>query len=209
LFEAELADGSSFLFRTCYLPQVLASIDATDGVEDQDLGHIEEEDFRFASSCFGAEQIALRLIARAEQTAFGLGRKLEKRGFNSTCVRAVIARLCELDLLDDRRYARFWLELRLNWQATSPTRLLTGLRSKGIDREDAGSALREALDDETELRLLERFLQKHQSKRKGKGMGPRSSGDADADTDTARRSLKYMLRSEGFSSLAIETVFDE
>ena len=200
MFQAELADGSSFLFRTCYLPQVLAGVGAIDGIGDFELGHIEEEDFRFAAACFGAEQIALRLIARAEQTVFGLGRKLEKRGFDSGCVRAVISRLCEMDLLDDRRYARFWLESRIERQSTSPLRLLAGLRSKGIDREDAGSALRETLDDEAERRLLERFLRKRQGKRKGKG---------GTDADAARRTLKYTLRSEGFSSLAIETVLDE
>ena len=208
MFHAELDDGSSFSFRTCYLPPALADIDAIEGIKDRELDPDEEEGFRFASACFGAEQIALRLVARAEQTAFGLGRKLEKRGHNSGCVSAVIARLCELDLLDDRRYARFWLELRLNRLASSPLRLLAGLRSKGIDREDAGSALREVLDDEAERRLLERFLQKQQSKRKGRA-GLRSSGDTDTDTDSARRSMKYLLKSEGFSSLVIETVLDE
>ena len=206
LRRAELSDGSFFLFRLCYLSPPLASegifdaggIDAPEGFE---LSQSEEEGIRFASDCFGAEKAALQLIARAEQNAFGLRRKLEKRGHGSACAGAVTARLCELGLLDDCRYARLWLESRVGRQASSPSRLRAALRAKGIDKEDAESALREALDDEAELRLLERFARKWQRKRGAKG--------GEEDADDFRRSLKYLLKSEGFSYAAIEGFFGD
>jgi regulatory protein len=187
----ELSDGSLFSFKTCYLPLVF---NTAEGIE---INEAEEEGLRFASACLRAEKTALRLIARAEQTCLGLTRKLEKRGHDSACVRSVISQLCESALLDDRRYARLWLDARISRQSTSPRRLLIGLSSRGIDRDDTAFALKEALDDEAEFLLLRRYAEKLQRKRK-----------IDSDDGNAGRSLKYLLKSEGFSSMAIQRFLD-
>jgi len=193
----EFSDGSLFSFKDCYLSGAFTTDSYTVGSE---INADEEEAFRFASACLRAEKRALQLIARAEQTAFGLSRKLQKRGHDTACINAVIAQLCDLNLLDDRRYARLWLESRISRQATSPRRLLAALRSRGIDRHDAEAALKETLDDEAERQLLERYVQK--LRRKGAYSESAESEDI--------RSLRYMLRGEGFSSSAIEiTVLDQ
>jgi SOS response regulatory protein OraA/RecX len=159
----------------------------------------EQEDSPFAAACLRAEKTALHLIARAEQNVSGLSRKLEKRGHDSACIQTVIARLCEAGLLDDRRYARLWLGVRINRQASSPRRLFAALCSRGIDHDDAEAALKETLDDETEQRLLERYAHKLQLKR--------TNGEDD-DSAAACRSLRYALKSEGFSSAVIQCFFD-
>ena len=192
LLRVELSDGSLFSFKTCYLPLVF---DTTEGIE---INEAEEKGLRFASACLRAEKAALRLIARAEQTTLGLRRKLEKRGHDSACIRGVISQLCETGLLDDRRYARLWLDARVSRQRTSPRRLLIALSARGIDRDDTASALKEALDDEVEFLLLKRYMEKLQRKRKI------SSDDGDDS-----HSLKYQLKSEGFSSLAIQRFLAE
>jgi len=193
----ELSDGSLFSFKDCYLSGAYIADDYAAGRE---ISADEEEAFRFASACLRAEKRALQLIARAEQTVFGLSRKLQKRGHDPDCIRAVTAQLCELSLLDDRRYARLWLEARISRQAASPRRLLAALRSRGIDRHDAEAALKETLDDEAERQLLERYVQKLRRK------GALSDG---AESDHAvLRSVRYTLRNEGFSSPAIEIVLD-
>jgi len=206
LRNVEFSDGSFLSFRTCYLSPNLAdtnlcTYESANTIEDRELSQDEEDDLRFASACLGAEKAALQLIARAEQTVFGLGRKLAKRGHGSACVKTAIARLCEQELLDDFRYASLWLESRISRQSSSPMRLLASLRAKGIDREDAGAAMREALDEDAEQRLLERFVKKQQ-----RGAGLRQYTE---DSDAERRSLKYLLKSEGFSSTAIERFFEE
>jgi len=129
----------------------------------------------------------------------GLSRKLAKRGHDSACVQTVIARLCEAGLLDDRRYARLWLGARINQRAASPRRLFAALCSRGIDHDDAQAALKETLDDDAEQRLLERYAQKLRLRQKG--------GEDDSPA-AARRSLRYTLKSEGFSSSAIQCFFD-
>ena len=199
----ELSDGSLFSFKDCYLSGPYIAGGYTAGRE---INAAEEEAFRFASACLRAEKRALQLIARAEQNVFGLSRKLEKRGHDPDCVRAVISWLCESGLLDDRRYARLWLESRISRQASSPRRLLAALRSRSIDRHDAEAALKETLDDEAERQLLERYVQKLRRKRSS-GSGAMSGSEA--PDPAAIRSLRYTLKSEGFSSPAIEIVLDQ
>ena len=143
------------------------------------------------------EQTALRLIARAEQSVFGLTRKLRKRGHSDSSIQIVIARLRETGLVDDRRYARLWLESRLN-RASSPWRLRAALHARGIDNDDADYAMEKTLDEDAEQQLLRRYVEK--LNRKGKYENP-------ADAETARQ-LRYLLKSEGFSSSAVRRFFD-
>jgi len=188
-----LSDGSLFSFRICYLPpEITVNNDIAEGKE---INAVEEEAFRFAAECLRAEKTALRLIARAEQCSPGLMRKLQKRKFTAACAGAVISRLCELKLVDDRRFARLWLESRLRL-ARSPRRLLSSLCGHGIDRDDAEAALKAVLnEEETELALLTRFLKRR----------PRKAGRG----EEGERSLKYLLKSEGFSPQAITRFLDK
>lgn len=197
----ELSDGSFFWFKTCYLPPVFINESLfTPGIaEGRKISASEEEGFRFASACLRVEKAALRLIARAEQCLFGLSRKLEQRGHNSVCVRSVIARLVELELVDDRRFARFWLESRLQ-RSASPRRLVAGLCSRGIDRNDAEAAQKAVLDSDTEFMLLERFVQKQRRLRQ--------RGNTADKTGNPYLSLKFILKSEGFSKNAIQRFFN-
>jgi len=201
----EFSDGSLFSFKDCYLPGAFIAGNYAAGSE---INADEEGAFRFASACLRAEKRALQLIARAEQNVFGISRKLHKRGHEPDCIRAVVAQLCETGLLDDRRYARLWLESRIARQASSPRRLLAALRARGIDRRDAEAALKETLNDDAERQLLERYVQK--LRRKGAFSVNTDSVNADSeDADSAdNRSLRYALKSEGFSSLTIEIVLD-
>jgi regulatory protein len=141
-----------------------------------------------------AKNTALRLIARAEQCTHGLALKLEKRGYDRSCVNRVISELSDQNLLNDRRFAQLWLESRMRL-TRSPQRLLASLCGRGVDRKDAEAAFRTVFDEETELSLLKRFVKKNALKA-GRGKG----------ADTAR-SLKYLLNNEGFSPQAIRLFF--
>ncbi|MCL2209622.1 MAG: recombination regulator RecX [Treponema sp.] len=140
-----------------------------------------------------AEKTALNLIARAEQCSAGLARKLEKRKHDSSVINEVISSLTGKKLIDDSRYARFWLQSRLRF-TRSPRQLLSSLCAKGIDRDEAASALSSVLDEETEFALLERFVKKYERK---------SAGKRD-NTEDVTRSLKFLLRNEGFSMEAVQ-----
>jgi regulatory protein len=155
------------------------------------LGPEAEAAVRHAADCLSAEKAALRLIARAEQYAAGLCRKLERRKHSPAAVHAVLARLLELDLVNDLRYAELWLKSRVGRGKKGPRTLETALRAKGIDRETAGSALKTALAGGAEAGLLERCAE---AGRKKPGL----------DLD-----IRFFLRSEGFSSAAIEAYLEK
>jgi regulatory protein len=135
-------------------------------------------------------------VARAEQSVFGLSRKLEKAGHPADCVRAVADRLLELDILNDRRFARYWLRSRLGFKADSPRKLLAGLRGRGIGRADAERSLREALGPEDEAALLKRYLAKHR-------LFPQEGENTDTRWPV---SLLFLLKREGFAQKVINTL---
>ena len=138
-----------------------------------------------------AEKAALRLIARAEQCSAGLTRKLEKRGHDEKSICKVINHLTELNLIDDSRFARFWLQSRLHF-TRSPRQLLSALCARGIDRDDAEAAVKLVLNEETEAALLKKYVKKHSKRKSGK------KGDS-------ARSIKFILKNEGFSHQAIQS----
>jgi SOS response regulatory protein OraA/RecX len=72
----------------------------------------------------------------------------------------------------------------------SPRRLLSALACRGISHEDAEAALKTVLDEDTELALLSRFVKKYSRKMEG-------------------RSLKYLLKSEGFSPQVINQYLED
>jgi len=135
-----------------------------------------------------AERAALRLIARAEQCSNGITRKLERRGCDKDSIREVVSRLCELDLINDSRYARLWLQSRLRF-ARSPMRLLSSLCARGIDHDDAQTALNTVLDEDAELVMLAKYIKKY-----GKNK---------------TQPIKFILKSEGFSTTSIKKYFNE
>jgi regulatory protein len=189
----EFSDGSLFSFKTCYLSPLF--FDDTRYTPGKELSPGEEERFRFAAACLRAEKAAFRLVARAEQSVFGLSRKLEKAGHPADCVRAVTARLMELDILDDRRFARYWLRSRLACKTDGPRKLLAGLRGRGIGRDDAERVLKEILGPEDEAALLKRYMTKHRLFPPGE--------DTEAPWPP---SLRFLLKREGFSQKAIDTL---
>jgi regulatory protein len=203
----ELSDGSLFSFKTCYLPPVFIdeSLYTPGLAEGREISADEEGGFRFASACLRAEKAALRMIARAEQSVWGLTRKLEKRGHEAACVNAVISRLIDLKLVDDCRFARLWLETR-QYRARSPRRLLVRLRARGVDRDDADAALKTVLTDEIEWALLQRFTVKWRRSRAFRRLANAQGG---VSMRTILTSLKITLRNEGFSTAAIQRYLDE
>jgi len=184
------ADASSSL--NAEISDVLMSLIAiVSAVLMADTSNLEESENNEVTPCLRAEKAALRLIARAEQCTGGLTRKLEKRGFDSACIGEVISKLTELKLLDDNRFSRLWLESRLRLPR-SPRRLLISLCARGIDHDDAQAAIKNVLDEDTELALLARFAKKYSRKVKGEP-----------------RLLKNLLKNEGFSRGAINRFLGE
>ena len=187
IFEAEFSDGSRLLFSNEYLPDDLKA-NLNSGWEPSAQ---EEEALQFSASYYLAEKIALRLIARAEQNSLGLTAKLERRGVDSSVVKAVVSRLLDRDLLNDERFAKLWVHSRLSYgNARSPLWLRVSLGKKGIGMDLALRTVRNLLDPETEYALLLEYLEK--------------TGIPDDETESI---LKSHLKSEGFSYEVLDRYF--
>jgi regulatory protein len=188
-----LSDDTSLSLKPCYLNDYGENLPSWEA--GKEVSSSEEEALRFAASCYRAERAGMRLIARAEQTMAGLTLKLERRGYDSACVSAVVARFSGLDLVDDGRYAECWLRSRLarrGGKVPSPRRLSAALAKRGIDRDALAEALKKALDPETEWTLLQLYI--------GKNFPAGASGEY---------SIRNRLKFEGFSSSVLRRWFEE
>ena len=78
--------------------------------------------------------------------------ELKQRG-----LAAAIPQLIELDLLDDQKFARWWVDQRLAFRPRGNIALKSELIQKGIDREIIESVL---LSKEEEISLAKKLLAK-------------------------------------------------
>ena len=86
-------------------------------------------------------QHALRLINRRPRSEQELRVSFRKKRASSEIQEAVLTRLREKDLVDDRAFAEAWVENRLAFRPRSSWALQYELRQKGIDRETIGIVL--------------------------------------------------------------------
>jgi regulatory protein len=77
---------------------------------------------------------------------------LRRRKLDDTAASEVLARLDRIGLLDDREFARFWVENRLTFRPRGTRALRAELAQKGIDREISDEAVA-AIEDEEPIAL--------------------------------------------------------
>ena len=65
------------------------------------------------------------------------------QGFRPEAIDAAIARLAELELLDDAAFARYWVENRVAYRPRGAGALRDELRRKGIDADVTAEVLKE------------------------------------------------------------------
>ncbi|MDR1949860.1 MAG: RecX family transcriptional regulator [Spirochaetaceae bacterium] len=209
LRRVELSDGSLFSFRTVYLPPEYDPENLCS--PGRDLSGAEAESLRFAASCYRAERAALRLVARAEQCVFGLSGKLEARSYTGPCVRAVLARLCALEIVSDERFAASWCRSRLNrtgGRIPGPRDLTLALCRRGVSRETAQKALKSVLTPDAELSLLRRYLAGQRRGKAGTGVGV-GEGEGPKQASPPDRFLWHDLKQAGFSPAVLEILREE
>ena len=137
--EITAVSGPSFFLRSIYLSHVKIE-EITEGASFADEC---EEDFVNAGLCFAAEQKALDYLNRSEQYRKGLTSKLMAKGFDKFSIEKALDYLEGKKYLDDRRFARIWLNNRRITHAEGRLKLMNELAARGIKKE----FIKEALDD--------------------------------------------------------------
>ncbi|MFQ6047060.1 MAG: regulatory protein RecX [Gemmatimonadales bacterium] len=123
---------------------------AADAVKD--LGLVREmeldrgtfERLSFQADVDGAYRVAVRLLAARPRSVRELLWRLRQRGLNPSAVAKAVGRLEERGLLDDHEFARHFVRVRSD-KGHGPSRLLTDLLAKGVDRKLAQRAIDEVL----------------------------------------------------------------
>lgn len=100
---------------------------------------------------------ALGYLTARSRTVQETNRYLLGKGYPPEEVQGAVARLLELDLLNDEKTARQWVEYNSRCKYKGRERLLRELRARGVDPETVEKAL-EPLDDEEELRMALELL---------------------------------------------------
>jgi regulatory protein len=89
--------------------------------------------------------VAIRLLARRDQTVQELRQGLARRGYPGEQVGAVIARLTSAGYLDDLSLARNWIHTRSPRRLLGPARVRQELRARGVGDAEITTALNELL----------------------------------------------------------------
>lgn len=151
-----------------------------------------------AESVSKALHAALRWLQARPRSIAEIRERLQRKQFAPETIEAVIARLTDLDMLDDAAFARYWVESRNRSRPRGQQALRSELARKGIDRETVAQTLRdeELVGDEHErARALARdVLPKYAQV---------------ADRATFQRRLGGYLQRRGFAYALIKPIVDE
>jgi regulatory protein len=90
---------------------------------------------------------ALRFLAARPRSEQEVRRRLAEKGWTGERVDRVVARLGELQLVDDRAFAEFWLENRTMHRPRGARALRSELSLKGVARDVVDEAIDPARDE--------------------------------------------------------------
>ena len=149
-------EGSAFFVRAEYLPEGL--FDRIDvGVE---FDEEETDSLLDAGLTCAVELKAVGYLARAEQSRFGLTRKLIEKKFDKKYVEAALTYLEGRGYLSDLRFATAWLNTRKINHYEGRSRLAAELAARGIAREVASAALDEFFSENDEDEICRKAYEK-------------------------------------------------
>ncbi len=144
-----------------------------------------------------AWESALRLLNYRERSIKELEGRLREKHYSPSSIDAVIKRLLELDLLDDRKFARLWVRSRIQFKPRSAWLISRELREKGIEEEVIQEVIEEEFTPEQEQAAVMGLAEKQARRYRGE------------DPGKAREKLFAYLARRGFSPDMIWKCLDE
>ncbi len=145
-----------------------------------------------------AKQRALDYLAYKPRTEEEVRRKLRKEDVPEAVVEDVVARLYELNYLDDESYAQDYVRNRFASKKYGPIRIRRELVERGVDRHVAEDAVADLFDDEDPVAAAREHAEKRWARL------------ADEEDPRRRKQKLYRyLRRRGFTSDTIYPILDE
>ena len=158
---------------------VAAGLHKGQELTDGEIGRLRERD-----DAERAYERALHYLSFRPRSTWEVRLYLQKRGVTEASIDLALARLQRARLVDDREFARFWVDNRESFRPRGRWALRAELRQKGIAPEIIESAI-EAVDEEANAMTAAR-RRAHRLDR--------------SDEQTYRRRLMGFLRRRGFST---------
>jgi regulatory protein len=118
--------------------------------EGKELGDDEVEALRRDDAVERAHAAALNYLSYRPRSRREIDDYFRKKGTEPEIAEAVIGRLLQVGLLDDREFARFWVDNRLTFRPRGSRALRAEMRQKGLDAEVIDEVL-DSLEGEEEL----------------------------------------------------------
>lgn len=144
-----------------------------------------------------AKDYAFKLLSYRPRSIMEIQDRLKKKDYSSKVTSEVVKNLKRLKFLNDKEFARMWMENRIRTRPIGRYRLYQELIQKGIDRELIEETLSN-YKEEKEIELARELVQK-KSKRSYRNL----------DQVTAQRRLYGFLQRRGFSYDTIQEVMEE
>jgi len=144
-----------------------------------------------------ARDAALRLLGVRARSARELRDRLHGKGFSDETSEQVLAGLERVGLVDDRAFARLWIEERVRLRPIGRRRAVSELLAKGVGRRVAQAVADEVYAEHPQAELAARALEP--KLRAGRAESPKRR----------RRRLEAFLLRRGFSYDVIATALRE
>ena len=162
----------------------LAAIEAARLRRGQQLADDEIAALQDRDEAHKAHGSALRFLDYRPRSVDEIRRHLKGKGFESDTIDEVVERLADVGLLDDRAFARYWLENRADFRPRGERALRQELRQKGVPDDIIAEALAEGhTEDESAYRAAVAMARKVRA----------------ADSFEFRRKVEAHLVRRGFS----------
>lgn len=157
-------------------------------LDDEDIARLQEKD-----EVERAYERALNFLSYRPRSEAEVRRNLRKKKVDDDVIDAVVARLMRAGMLDDREFARYWMQNRMQFNPRGARALRHELRQKGVPPSIIADTLADFDEDAAARRASE--------------AGARRL--AHLEPDDFRRKLGGYLARRGFSSAVIVSLVEE
>ncbi len=106
-----------------------------------------------AQSFHDAYTAAARLLNYRMRTRIELDKRLQQKGYPRTTIDNVIAKLSQIGLIDDSRFADAFVASKIAAKPVGRRELERALREKGVAKDEVEKAVSSVMDEETQFKL--------------------------------------------------------
>ena len=134
--------------------------------EDSFLNENELKQLQKVQSEMEAEKIALNYLSYKPRSINEVKKKLFSKKIAYSVIDLTIEKMKKYGYLDDKKYARDWIEERIRTRGFSPSKIKSELFLKGISKEIIENNLKEIYTPELEIKTAKRIAKKQMRKYK-------------------------------------------